>query len=153
MGAEANAHRLGLDFSAAPEARAWKACRRAQGLIFTAGHTSRIEGKLGAGLTVAQGYAAAQEAMTRVLQAVHRETGSLDAVRPVKLLGFINAAPDFTEAPAVLHGATDWLHQIFGPDEGAHARSAIGVATLPHTAAVEIEAVFEVVPAPEGEAA
>ena len=148
MGAEANALRLGLDWSVVSEPKPWKPCRRAQGLIFTAGHTSHIEGKLGAGLAVDQGYLAAREAMTRVLQAVHQEVGSLDAVRPVKLLGFINAAPDFTETPAVLHGATNWLHQIFGPEAGAHSRSAIGVAALPHGAAVEIEAVFEIVAYP-----
>ncbi len=149
MGAEANARRLGLDFLSAGEQRPWKACRRAQGLIFVAGHTSQLEGKLGAGLTVPQGYAAAQQAMTRVLQAVHQEIGSLDVVRPVRLLGFVNAAPDFTDTPAVLHGATDWLHEIFGKDAGAHARSAIGVAALPHGAAVQIEAVFEIVDSPE----
>jgi enamine deaminase RidA (YjgF/YER057c/UK114 family) len=148
VGAEANALRLGLDWSVASEPKPWKPCRRAQGLIFTAGHTSRIEGKLGVDLAVAQGYAASREAMTRVLQAVHHEIGSLDAVRPVKLLGFINAAPEFMETPAVLHGASDWLHQIFGPEAGAHSRSAIGVVALPHGAAVEIEAVFEIVAYP-----
>ena len=116
---------------------------KAGNLLFTAGQTSRITGKLGDDLSVEQGYAAAREALERVLRAVRTETASLDRVRPVKLLGFINAAPGFTETPAVLHGATDLLHAVFGPEAGAHARSAIGVATLPRGAAVEIEAVFE----------
>jgi enamine deaminase RidA (YjgF/YER057c/UK114 family) len=64
----------------------------------------------------------------------------------VKLLGFVNAAPDFGDTPQVMHGASDLLHELFGrPGAGAHARSAIGVASLPRGAAVEIEAVFEVI--------
>ena len=145
MSAEANAPRLGLDLTAAGEPRPWKPCRRAGGLLFTAGHTSQTLGKLGAGLTVAQGYQAAQEAMRRVLLAARTEAGSLDRMRPVKLLGFINAAPDFIDTPGVLHGATDLLVALYGADDGAHARSAIGVATLPRGAAVEIEAVFELI--------
>lgn len=143
MSAEEQARQLGLDFSAPVDPRPWKPCRRAGGLLFTAGQTSRITGKLGAGLSVEQGYAAAREAIERVLRAVRTEAVSLDLVRPVKLLGFINAAPGFADTPAVLHGATDLLHAVFGPEAGAHARSAIGVATLPRGAAVEIEAVFE----------
>jgi enamine deaminase RidA (YjgF/YER057c/UK114 family) len=136
---------MGLDLAAPVEVRPWKPCRRAGGLLFTAGQTSQIAGKLGAGLSVAEGYAAAQEALRRVLRAVRTEVDSLDAVRPVKLLGFINAAPDFAETPAVLHGATDLLHALYGPEAGAHARSAIGVASLPRGAAVEIEAIFELI--------
>jgi enamine deaminase RidA (YjgF/YER057c/UK114 family) len=145
MSAEENARRLGLDFSVPPEPRPWKPCRRAGGLLFTAGQTSQIIGKLGADLSVAQGYQAAREAMQRVLQAAHTEAGSLDRLRPVKLLGFINATTDFIETPAVLHGATELLHAIFGAEDGGHARSAIGVATLPRGAAVEIEAIFELI--------
>jgi enamine deaminase RidA (YjgF/YER057c/UK114 family) len=145
MTAEENARRLGLDLTAASEPRPWKPCRRAGGLLFTAGHTSHTLGKLGAGLSVEQGYQAAQEALRRVLAAARAEAGSLDRLRPVKLLGFINAAPEFIDTPAVLHGATDLLVALYGPDDSGHARSAIGVATLPRGAAVEIEAIFELI--------
>jgi len=145
VSAEENARQLGLTFSTPPEPRPWKPCRRAGGLLFTAGHTSDTLGRLGADLSVAQGFQAAQEAMRRVLGAARAEAGSLDHLRPVKLLGFINATPDFIETPAVLHGATDLLHAIYGAAEGGHARSAIGVATLPRGAAVEIEAIFELI--------
>jgi enamine deaminase RidA (YjgF/YER057c/UK114 family) len=145
MSAEENARRLGLDLSAPLQPRPWKPCRRVGSLLFTAGHTSDILGRLGIDLNVEAGFLAAQQAMGRVLRAVRSEAASLDIVRPVKLLGFINAAPDFTDTPAVLNGASDLLNSLYGRDAGAHSRSAIGVATLPRGAAVEIEAIFEVV--------
>ena len=145
MSAEENVRRLRFDLTASGEPRPWKPCRRAGGLLFTAGHTSQTLGRLGAGLSVAQGYQAAQEALRRVLVAARTEAGTLDRMRPVKLLGFINASPDFTDTPAVLNGATDLLLALYGPEDSGHARSAIGVATLPRGAAVEIEAIFELI--------
>ena len=66
----------------------------------------------------------------------------------IKLTGFVRSAPGFTEQSAVVNGASDLLVAVFGPERGRHARSAIGVAQLPLGAAVEIEAIFEVVGPP-----
>jgi len=66
-------------------------------------------------------------------------------LRLVKLLGMVNSAPDFTEHPSVINGALDLFVSILGDGNGAHARSSIGVAQLPDNAAVEIEALLEIV--------
>ncbi|MCC0019005.1 MAG: RidA family protein, partial [Rhodobiaceae bacterium] len=69
--------------------------------------------------------------------------GDLDSIaRVVKLVGFVNSAPDFTEQPKVINGASDLMVDVFG-DKGRHARSAVGVAALPLGVSVEVEAVFE----------
>jgi len=70
---------------------------------------------------------------------------SLERLRLVKLLGMVNSAPDFTEHPSVINGALDLFVSILGDGNGAHARSSIGVAQLPDNAAVEIEALLEIV--------
>ncbi len=70
--------------------------------------------------------------------------GDLDKVtRVVKLVGFVNSAPDFLDGPKVLNGASDLMVAVFG-DKGRHARTTVGVAALPLDAAVEVEAIFEV---------
>lgn len=78
-----------------------------------------------------------------LLAAVRHELGSLSAIRRVvKLLGMVNATPDFTDHPAVINGCSDLLVQVLGP-AGVHARSAVGVQSLPNGITVEIEAIFE----------
>lgn len=89
-----------------------------------------------------QGYGAAREAATKILDSVH---GSLDGLRVVKLLGCVNCTQDFTDQPAVINGASDLMHELFGKDgDGYHARSALIFSGLPGGVAVEIEAIFEV---------
>lgn len=101
------------------------------------------KGKIGADLTVEEGYEAAKLATLNCLQAVKNVTGSLDKVtRIVKVFGMVNVAPDFDNTPAVIHGCSELLRQVFG-DAGRHARSAIGL-TVPLNFAVEIEMVVEV---------
>ena len=91
------------------------------------------KGKLGAGVTVEQGSAAARGC-----------AGDLDkVVRVVRLGGFVNSAPDFLDGPKVLNGASDLMVLAFG-DKGRHARTTVGVASLPADAAVEVEGIFEV---------
>ena len=75
---------------------------------------------------------------------LQREIGDLDkVVRFVKLLGMVNSDPDFTQPPAVMNGCSDLIVELFG-DRGRHARSAVGMATLPNGMAVEVEAIVEV---------
>jgi enamine deaminase RidA (YjgF/YER057c/UK114 family) len=101
-------------------------------------------GKLGAGVSVEDGQKAARAAAVAVLAQIKVALGDLDKVlRVVRLGGFINSAPDFAETPKVMNGASDLMVTAFG-DRGRHARTTIGVASLPLNAAVEVEGMFEV---------
>lgn len=119
---------------------------RTGNLLVTSGHVSDIKGKLGAGLTVEQGYQAARECAVKILQSVRQRHGTLDGLRVLKLLGCVNSTPEFTDQHLVVNGASDLYHQIFGKDDlGYHARSTLGFASLPTGVAVEVEAIFEIV--------
>jgi enamine deaminase RidA (YjgF/YER057c/UK114 family) len=101
-------------------------------------------GKLGAGVSIEQGQAAARACAVNLLTQVKAALGDLDKVaRVVRLGGFINSAPDFLEGPKVLNGASDLMVAAFG-DKGRHARTTVGVAALPGDASVEVDAIFEV---------
>jgi enamine deaminase RidA (YjgF/YER057c/UK114 family) len=102
------------------------------------------KGKLGGGVSVEQGAAAARGCGINLLAQVKAAIGDLDkVVRVVRLGGFVNSAPDFLDGPKVLNGASDLMVAVFG-DKGRHARTTVGVAALPSDAAVEVEGVFEV---------
>ena len=121
---------------------------RAGNLIYTSGQVSRwgdreIKGKLGRDLSVEQGYEAARFSALSCLRAIKTLAGSLDDVAQfVKILGMVNVAPDFVDTPAVIHGCSDLLLEVFG-EAGRHARSAVGM-TLPLDFAVEIEMIVEI---------
>jgi enamine deaminase RidA (YjgF/YER057c/UK114 family) len=119
-------------------------------LVFLAGKGptradgSRVIGKLGADLTVDQGYEAARLVGIQQLAALQAELGDLNQVkRIVKVLGMVNAAPDFTDHSKVINGFSDLMVEVFG-DRGKHARAAVGMGSLPGGIAVEIEAIVEV---------
>jgi enamine deaminase RidA (YjgF/YER057c/UK114 family) len=102
------------------------------------------KGKLGKDVNVEQGAAAARGCAINLLAQVKAALGDLDKVaRVVRLGGFVNSMPDFLDGPKVLNGASDLMVAAFG-DKGRHARSTVGVASLPADAAVEVEAIFEV---------
>ena len=144
MGAEQKARELGLDFSQQP-AGYLNLCAKSGNLLITSGHVSDIKGKLGAGLSVEQGYQAARECIVKILRSVHQAHGTLDGLRVVKVLGCVNSAPDFTDQHLVINGCSDLLHELFGKQtDGFHARSALGFASLPTGVAVEVEAIFEI---------
>ncbi len=103
-----------------------------------------ITGKLGGGVSEAEGREAARVAAINVLAQVKAALGSLDRVaRVVRLGGFINATPDFAETPKIMNGASDLMVEVFG-EAGRHARSTVGVAVLPMNVAVEVEGLFEI---------
>lgn len=144
MGAEQKARDLGLTF---PEQKPGylNLCAKTGRLLMTSGHVSDMKGKLGAGLGVEQGYAAARECAVKILRSVHQAHGTLDGLRVIKLLGCVNSTLEFTDQHLVVNGASDLLHEIFGKEtDGYHARSALGFAALPTGAAVEVEAIFEI---------
>lgn len=122
---------------------------RAGDLLFTAGHAPvrdgefAYTGKLGDGVDVATGKLAAELCTVNLLASVKAEIGDLSRVtRVVKLLVMVSSAPGFVEQPEVANGASDLIVAAFGEEVGAHARSAVGMASLPFDISVEIEAVL-----------
>lgn len=98
-------------------------------------------GKLGRELNVEQGYAAARLTALSILGSLKRELGDLDRVRAWgRVFGMVNSAPGFNRQPSVINGFSDLILELYGPDAGAHARSAVGMAELPFDIPVEIEA-------------
>lgn len=121
-------------------------CIRSGNLLFTSGHTSTATGVLGNGLSVDDGYAAAKDCAEKILNSVYNAHGTINGLKVIKLLGCVYSAPDFTDQHLVINGASDLLHEIYGKEsDGYHARSALGFAALPTGAAVEVEAIFEII--------
>ena len=120
-------------------------CIRSGSQLITSGHVSDLKGKLGAGLSVDEGYQAARNCAEKILRSVWNTHGTLNGLRVIKVLGCVNSTLEFTDQHLVINGCSDLLHIIFGKDgDGYHARSALGFVQLPTGAAVEVEAVFEI---------
>lgn len=123
-------------------------------LLYVSGHgpltpdgKTGICGKVGADLTLEQGYQAARQVGLAILATVRNALGSLDKVkRLVKTLGMVNAASDFRDHPKVINGFSELMVEVFGQEAGIGSRSAVGMASLPNNIAVEIECIFEVQP-------
>jgi hypothetical protein len=120
-------------------------------LAYTAGHLpvksdgELIVGRVGGDLSLDQGYEAAMYAGLGILATLRKELETLNHVRRVvKLIGFVQCTPEFHQQPAVLNGCSDLWAEIFGPENGVGARSAIGAVALPLGVAVEVEAIFEI---------
>jgi enamine deaminase RidA (YjgF/YER057c/UK114 family) len=119
-------------------------------LVFVSGHIAKREGKpyagqLGRTLDTAAGHAAARAVAIDLLGTLQAAVGDLERVRRiVKLMSLVNSTADYTEHHLVTNGASELMVQVFGPERGAHARSAFGVAQLPLGACVEIELIAEV---------
>ncbi len=104
-----------------------------------------ISGRVGADLDLAAGKAAARQVGLAILATLRAQLGSLDRVsRLLKILGMVNATPDFRDHPAVINGCSELFAQVFGEDNGIGARSAVGMGSLPGNIPVEIEAIFEI---------
>jgi enamine deaminase RidA (YjgF/YER057c/UK114 family) len=120
-------------------------------LVFLSGHGPQgsdgniaVRGRLGADLTVEQGYEAAKLTALALLKSLKGEIGELDRVKHfVKVLGMVRCTEDFGQTPAVINGASDLFVELFG-ERGRHARSAVGLYELPFQMAVEIEMVVAV---------
>jgi enamine deaminase RidA (YjgF/YER057c/UK114 family) len=120
-------------------------------LLYVSGNGPRTpggeykQGKVGRDVTAEEANAHARLVGITILGIVKNALGSLDRVkRVVKLLGMVNAVPEFTEQPRVINGCSDLFVEVFG-EAGRHARSAVGMGSLPNQITVEIEAIFEIV--------
>ncbi|WP_052484175.1 RidA family protein [Bacillus sp. OxB-1] len=124
--------------------------RRSGNLLYTSGSGSFLNGKplhvgkVGKEITMEEAYEAAKITAINLLCMLENEVGSLDKIRVIKLLGFVNSADDFFDQPGVINGASDILVEILG-EKGKHARSAIGTSILPFNIPVEIEMIAEIV--------
>ena len=113
-------------------------------LCFGADGNLVARGQLGGGVSMDDGQKAARACAVNLLAQLKAALGDLDKVtRVIRLGGFINSAPGFTDGPKVMNGASDLMVEVFG-EKGRHARSTVGVAALPANAAVEVEGQFEV---------
>ena len=123
---------------------------RTGNLVFMSGKGPRyddgtyVKGKVGADLTIEEGYDAARLTAIAQLSGLKAEIGDLNkVVRIVKVYGMVNCPTDFTQQPAVVNGFSDLMVDVFG-DRGRHARAAVGMGSLPSNIAVEIEMIVEV---------
>jgi len=120
-----------------------------RGKIYVSGHgplkedKTMITGRVGADLTLEEGYAAARQVGLAILATLRDQLGNLDRIdRVLKVLGMVNATPDFCDHPKVINGCSELFAEVFGSDHGVGARSAVGMGSLPGNIAVEIEAIF-----------
>jgi enamine deaminase RidA (YjgF/YER057c/UK114 family) len=152
MNAEARIQELRLELPPAPKPVAvYKPVVVVGDLAYVSGHgplkldKSLITGRVGADLDLAAGKAAARQVGLAILATLRSELGSLNRVRRViKILGMVNATPDFPDHPKVINGCSELFAEVFGPEDGVGARSAVGMGSLPGNIAVEIEAIFEI---------
>ncbi len=105
------------------------------------GSIAKPLGKVGAEVTPEQAYEAARKIAFGLFSTIHETLGSLDRVDGwLKVFGMVNTAPGFNAIPPVINGCSDLILEVFGPETGAHTRSAVGMAELPFSVPVEIEA-------------
>jgi enamine deaminase RidA (YjgF/YER057c/UK114 family) len=151
MDADARFAELNLELPPAPKpVGVYKPIVIVGNLAYLSGHgplrpdKSLITGKVGADLSIEQGKLAARQVGLALLATLKAQLGSLSRVsRVVKVLGMVNAVPDFQEHPSVINGASELFAAVWGPDNGVGARSAVGMGSLPTNIAVEIEMIVE----------
>ena len=153
MSAEKRLIELKLELPPAPKPVAvYRTVVVAGNVAYVSGHGplksdgTMISGRVGSDLDLAAGKAAARQTSLAILASLRAQLGSLDRVkRLLKVLGLVNATPDFRDHPAVINGCSELFAEVFGPENGIGARSAVGAGSLPGNIAVEIEAIFEIV--------
>lgn len=151
MSYEAKLKEMGLELPEAPKpVAAYVPAVKINGFVYTSGQIPfvngelKYKGKVGGGVSEADGYEAAKVCALNCLSVVKAQIGSLDKIeRVVKVVGFVNSAAGFNMQPKVINGASELIGQIFG-DAGQHARSAVGVNELPLDSAVEVEMIVKV---------
>ena len=143
---------LGFELPAPPPlAGIFKPVKQVGNLLYVSGQGPTedgiplVTGKVGAGRTIEDGQRAARICVLNALSVLHKYLGDLNKIKStVKLLAFVASAPGFNRQPEVINGASQFLVDLFGPERGMGARSAIGTNELPGDITVEIEFIFEV---------
>ena len=103
-------------------------------------------GKVPTEVSIEEAYTAARQTGLSILASLKRELGELDRIGNwLKVLGMVNCTPEFNQHPQVINGFSDLILELYGPEKGLHARSAVGMAGLPFNIPVEIEAIIEVI--------
>ena len=154
MSPEQKLKELKLELPPAPKpAGVYKPLLVVGNMAFVSGHGplkpdgTMLKGRVGQDVDQQGGYDAARQTGLAVVATLRAGLGSLDRIqRLVKTLGMVNAAPDFQNHPAVINGFSDLFAELFGPDNGVGARSAVGMGSLPMNITVEVEAQFELKP-------
>ena len=142
---------LGLSLPTLPVSKGlYKRCLRVDNLLYVSGHISvhndgsPITGKAGLDISDEDAKAAAKQCGLAMLSAMQQHLGDLDKIkRVVKLLGMVNATPDYTNHPVVINGCSELFAELWGEENGLGVRSAVGMGSLPGNVAVEIEGIFE----------
>jgi enamine deaminase RidA (YjgF/YER057c/UK114 family) len=154
MGAHARLEELGLSLPpVVPPVAAYVPAVRSGNLVFTSGQLPMVDGelpatgKVGAMVTAEQAKDMARTCALNGLAAIDALVGLDAVVKVVKVVGFVASAPDFIGQPGVVNGASELLGEVFDGPAGQHARSAVGVASLPLDAPVEVELIVELDPA------
>ena len=151
MSADAKIKELKLELPPAPKpAGVYSPVVQVDRMLYVSGHGpllpdgTMISGKVGADLTEEEGKRAARQVGLTILATLKAQIGSLDRIaRVVKVLGMVNADPEFKDHPKVINGCSDLFVQVFG-EAGKHARSAVGMGSLPMGIPVEIECIVEI---------
>ena len=151
MSIEAKLESLKLKLPQLPGSKGiYKSCLQVGNLVYVSGHVSIetdgsfIRGKLGLDVTEEQGMVAARQCGLAMLTSLKKFLGDLDRIKSVvKLLGMVNATPEYTNHPVIINGCSTLFADIWG-DQGIGVRSAVGMGSLPGNVAVEIEGIFEI---------
>ena len=151
MTAEQNLVSLGIELLELPVPKAvYKPCIVVGNLLYVSGHVplnqdlTRITGKVGLDMDTEEAKVVARIVGICILSTIRKHLGSLDKVkRVVKILGMVNAVPEFTQHPLVINGCSELFRDIWGSDNGVGVRSAVGMGSLPDNIPVEVEAIFE----------
>jgi enamine deaminase RidA (YjgF/YER057c/UK114 family) len=154
MSATERLRELGLSLSPAPKPGSlYKSVVVAGNMAYVSGHAahhpdgSLVQGKVGADFDTAGAKLVARQVGLEILASLTTAVGSLDRIgRVVKILGLVNGTPEFQHHPEVINGCSELFRDVFGPDHGVGARSALGAGMLPFNLPVEIEAIFEIIP-------
>ena len=152
MSAESRLAELKLELPPAPKpAGVYKPVVVIGNLAYVSGHgplkadKSLMTGRVGQDVDLEGGKAAARQTGLAILATLRANLGTLDRVkRLIKTLGMVNAVADFKDHPQVINGYSELMSEVFGPDAGVGARSAVGMGSLPGNISVEIEAIFEI---------
>lgn len=152
MNIEQKLAEMGLELPVLPTSKGiYQRCLTVGNLVYFSGHVSVhtdgsfITGKLGADLTDEQGQYAARQCGLAILAALKEHLGDLGRVKQVvKLLGMVNATPDYTNHPVIINGCSQLFAELWGPVNGVGVRSAVGMGSLPGNVAVEIEGIVEI---------